>query len=41
MEDLVRILAALASDKRIKNWTFFKRDEAGIEKVKRLIGETL
>jgi hypothetical protein len=33
--------AGLVRQKRIKNWTFFKRDEEGIDKVKDLIGKSL
>jgi DNA-binding transcriptional ArsR family regulator len=35
------VQAGLVRQKRIKNWTFFKRDEEGIDEVKRLIGDSL
>ena len=39
----LRILAeaGLIRGKRIKKWTFYRRDEAGIRRVKALIGERL
>ncbi len=33
--------AGLVNPKRIKNWTFYKRNEDGITKAKRLIGNSL
>lgn len=33
--------AGLISGKRIKQWTFYKRDEAAIERLKRAISATL
>jgi ArsR family transcriptional regulator len=33
----ILLLAGLVKGKRIKQWTFFRRDEAGIKELKRII----
>ena len=35
----ILVSAGLIRGKRIKQWTFYKRDEAAIRKVKRLLGK--